>query len=87
MDRRFGRAFFQRGARALALGRELGEPIECALHVRLRKAGTLEVARQMLPFGHLRYLFEHVAIENVDQYVENAAGHHHQGRGPYLPPG
>src|SRR6185312_7582157 len=51
--------------------------VERSLYVRLRKAGTFEVARQMLSFGHFRYLIEHVAIENVDQDVENAAGHHH----------
>src|SRR5882724_11455553 len=65
---------------------EIGVPIKRTLDIRVSEAHTFQVARQMLSFGHLGYLIEHVAVEYVNQDVENGAGHH-QGMRPKRPPG
>src|SRR5262249_6032391 len=48
------------------------------------EADALQVARQSLALGHLRYLVEHVPVEHVDQNVENAASRHLKVSAPGL---
>src|SRR5258708_6577907 len=72
-------AFVLRGQRqggTIALTGQIRKPVERPLDIRLGEAGTLEISHEMLAFRYLGYLVEHVAVENVNQNVENAAGHH-----------
>jgi hypothetical protein len=61
---------------ALAHAGKIGQPIEGPFDVIVSETDAREVARQILSFGHLRRLVEHVAVKYVDQDVKNAASHH-----------
>src|ERR1700683_560544 len=76
----FGRVHTKRAAaaqsRTLALFSQIGQPVQCALDAGLAKACALQIAREGLALGARGQLFEHVAIEDVNQNVENGVIHH-----------
>ena len=61
--------------RAFALFCEIGQPVERTLHVGSAETRAFQIANQRLTLGARRQLFEHVAIENINQNVENRVVH------------
>ncbi len=59
----------------MAFARQVGKPVQRAFDVGFAEARAFKVARKRLALGHFRRLVEHVAVEDVNEDIEDGAVH------------